>query len=104
MKKNTSCRKPIRLTLLGLVLLPLVAVAQDFNEIEITTTPVRDGIYMLQGEQILNSAAGGFPVSYSVDGVQYIAIAAGEGVNYRRHTPEIRQRGGGNTLYVFRLP
>ena len=55
-------------------------------------------------EQILNSTAGGFPVSYSVDGVQYIAIAAGEGVNYRRHTPEIRQRGGGNTLYVFRLP
>ena len=55
-------------------------------------------------EQVLNSTAGGFPVSYSVDGVQYIAIAAGEGVNYRRHTPEIRQRGGGNTLYVFRLP
>ena len=55
-------------------------------------------------EQILNSTAGGFPVSYSIDGVQYIAIAAGEGVNYRRHTPEIRQRGGGNTLYVFRLP
>lgn len=55
-------------------------------------------------EQILNSTAGGFPVSYSVDGVQYIAIAAGEGVNYRRHTPEIRQRAAGNTLYVFRLP
>lgn len=55
-------------------------------------------------EQVLNSTAGGFPVSYSVEGVQYIAIAAGEGVNYRRHTPEIRQRGGGNTLYVFRLP
>ena len=28
-------------------------------------------------EQILNSSAGGFPVSYSVEGVQYIAIAAG---------------------------
>jgi alcohol dehydrogenase (cytochrome c) len=55
-------------------------------------------------EQVLNSAAGGFPVSYSVDGVQYVAIAAGQGVNYRRHTPEIRQRAGGNILYVFRLP
>lgn len=55
-------------------------------------------------EQVLNSTAGGFPVSYSVDGVQYVAIAAGEGVNYRRHTPEIRQRAGGNILYVFRLP
>ena len=55
-------------------------------------------------EQILNSTAGGFPVSYSVDGVQYIAIAAGGGVNYRSITREIRQRAGGNTLFVFRLP
>ena len=55
-------------------------------------------------EQILNSTAGGFPVTYSVDGVQYIAIAAGGGVNYRVLTPEIQQRGGGNMLFVFRLP
>lgn len=55
-------------------------------------------------EQVLNSAAGGYPVSYSVDGIQYIAIAAGQGVNYRVHTPEIQQRRGGNILYVFRLP
>jgi len=54
-------------------------------------------------EQILNSSAGGFPVSYMVDGVQYIAIAAGGGPNYRTLTPEIRQRPGGNTLFVFRL-
>ena len=55
-------------------------------------------------EQILNSSAGGFPVSYEVDGVQYIAIAAGGGVNQRAITPEVRQRSGGNTLFVFRLP
>ena len=55
-------------------------------------------------EQILNSSAGGYPVSYSVDGIQYIAIAAGGGVNYRSITPEIRQRSQGNTLFVFRLP
>lgn len=55
-------------------------------------------------EQVLNSSAGGYPVSYSVDGVQYIAIAAGGGVNYRRHTPEVRVRPEGNVLYVFRLP
>jgi alcohol dehydrogenase (cytochrome c) len=55
-------------------------------------------------EQILNSTAGGFPVSFSVEGVQYIAIAAGGGVTYRNLTPELRQRSGGNTLYVFRLP
>jgi alcohol dehydrogenase (cytochrome c) len=55
-------------------------------------------------EQLLNSSAGGFPVSYSVAGVQYIAIAAGGGVNYRPLTPEISQRLDGNTLFVFRLP
>lgn len=55
-------------------------------------------------EQILNSSAGGFPMTYSLDGVQYLAIAAGDGVNYRVMTPEIRQRRGGNILYVFRLP
>jgi alcohol dehydrogenase (cytochrome c) len=55
-------------------------------------------------EQILNSSAGGFPVTYMVDGVQYLAIAAGGGPTYRSLTPEIRQRPGGNMLYVFRLP
>ena len=55
-------------------------------------------------EQILNSSAGGFPVTYSVDGVQYLAIAAGGGMNYRTLTPEIVQRRGGNMLFVFRLP
>lgn len=55
-------------------------------------------------ERTLNSTAGGFPVSYMADGVQHVAIAAGGGVNYRSLTPEIRQRRGGNVLYVFRLP
>lgn len=55
-------------------------------------------------EQLLNSSAGGFPITYMVDGVQYIAIAAGGGVNYRGLTPEIRVPPGGNILYVFRLP
>ncbi len=55
-------------------------------------------------EQVLNSSAGGFPVSYMVDGVQYLAIAAGGGLDYRALTPEIRQPPGGNTLFVFRLP
>ena len=55
-------------------------------------------------EQILNSSAGGFPVTYLHDGVQYIAIAAGGGINFRGLTPEIRQPGRGNMLFVFRLP
>ena len=58
----------------------------------------------IEWEQILNSSAGGFPVSYMHDGVQYIAIAAGGGVNYRSVTPEIEQPPRGNTLFVFRLP
>lgn len=55
-------------------------------------------------EQLLNSSAGGFPVSYQIDGRQYIAIAAGGGVNYRTLTPEITQRANGNMLFVFSLP
>ena len=55
-------------------------------------------------EQILNSSAGGFPTTFSVDDIQYLAIAAGGGVNHRTLTPEIRQRSGGNMLFVFRLP
>ena len=34
----------------------------------------------------------------------HLAIAAGGGPNARILTPEIRQRPGGNMLYVFRLP
>ncbi|MEQ8955740.1 MAG: PQQ-binding-like beta-propeller repeat protein [Gammaproteobacteria bacterium] len=55
-------------------------------------------------EQVLNSTAGGFPVSYMVDGEQYVAIAAGGGITYRMLTPEIQQRSGGNMLFVFKLP
>ena len=46
----------------------------------------------------------GFPITYAVDGVQYVAIAAGGGINFRGLTPEIQQPGRGNTLFVFRLP
>ena len=38
------------------------------------------------------------------DNVQYIAIAAGGGINFRGLTPEIQQPGRGNILFVFRLP
>jgi alcohol dehydrogenase (cytochrome c) len=55
-------------------------------------------------EHMLNSSAGGYPISYTVGGVQYIAIPAGGGVNYRNLTPEIVQRPSGNKLFVFRLP
>lgn len=55
-------------------------------------------------EQALGSGAGGFPVTYSVDDVQYVAIPAGGGRNYLSITPEIEAPSGGNRLFVFRLP
>ena len=49
----------------------------------------------------------GYPVSYSVDGKQYIAVPTGIGV-FRALTatvsPEIYQPANGQALYVFALP
>ena len=78
----------------------LVFVADDARRFRAFHAETGDVLW----EQLLNSTAGGFPVSYMVDGTQYVAIAAGGGPNYRSLTPEIRQRSGGNTLFVFRLP
>lgn len=55
----------------------------------------------------LGAAAHGFPISYAVDGEQYVAVQAGLGV-FRVLTsamsPEIYQPEGGSALYVFKLP
>lgn len=59
LKTNSS----IKLTLYTFLLLPFFAVAQDFSAIEITTIPVRDNIYMLQG------SGGNIGVSIGDDGV-----------------------------------
>ena len=58
--RNTSS---IRLALCTSLFLPLFAVAQDFSAVEITTIPVRDNIYMLQG------SGGNIGVSVGDDGV-----------------------------------
>jgi glyoxylase-like metal-dependent hydrolase (beta-lactamase superfamily II) len=50
------------LALLACLLLPFLATAQDFDNIEITTTLVRDNIYMLQG------SGGNIGVSIGNDG------------------------------------
>src|SRR5216684_2265901 len=54
----------------------------------------------------LASQALGFTVTYSVNGRQYIAIAAGGGSNVAalRVTPEADTVTGGNAVYVFALP
>ncbi|GJM14123.1 MAG: cyclase [Pseudohongiella sp.] len=52
-----------KLLFLTLLLLPITSVAQDFSSVEITTIPVRDSIYMLQG------SGGNIGVSVGEDGV-----------------------------------
>lgn len=63
-------------------------------------------------EMPLNSAIGGFPMTYKVDGVQYLAVPTGSNklVQFSADlTPESiapadRDEGNGSTLMVFRLP
>ena len=50
----------------------------------------------------LGSMCCGYPVSYSVDGRQYIAVVAGYGRNSL--APEIDSVSGQNMIYVFALP
>ena len=54
----------------------------------------------------LGSAITGFPISYAVDGRQYIAVGTGTASTaslFGRLTPEIRPSAG-NNLFVFALP
>ena len=54
----------------------------------------------------LGSAVTGFPITYAVDGRQYVAVStgtAGTASGFIRLTPEISPSAG-NTLFVFALP
>ncbi len=54
----------------------------------------------------LGSAVTGFPITYAVDGTQYIVVGTGTASTaslFGRLTPEIRPSAG-NTLFVFALP
>ena len=57
-------------------------------------------------ETRLGQAGHGFPITYAVDGEQYVAVPTGLGV-FRVLTsamsPQIYQPEGGNALYVFKL-
>lgn len=59
-------------------------------------------------EQRLTTSVQGMPVSYSVDGKQYIAMTVGLGGGSPRNqavlVPEIRVPEAGNALFVFALP
>ena len=55
----------------------------------------------------LNGPVTGYPISYAVDGKQYVAIGAGSGTGGQRHisqlSPELISPGGSNILMVFAL-
>ena len=60
-------------------------------------------------ESRLGTAVQGFPITYEVDGVQYVAVPAGRGGGSPWRiptflTPELVSPEGHNALYVFRLP
>ena len=58
-------------------------------------------------EKVLGGTISGFPISYAVDGVQYVAIAVGGGGGgipaWSFVSGVTTTRPGGNTLYVFAL-
>ena len=65
------------------------------------------------GEELWKSRLGtavmGFPISYEVDGVQYVAVATARGGGSPWRIPtfltsELVSPEGANALYVFRLP
>jgi len=55
-----------------------------------------------------NNAVNSFPITYEVDGKQYVAIAVGNGSSQARSlatlTPEIKLPAAGSALWVFALP
>jgi alcohol dehydrogenase (cytochrome c) len=57
----------------------------------------------------LGTSVQGYPISFSANGKQYIAVTAGLGGGSPRQvprllTPEIKHPTSGNALYVFELP
>ena len=56
----------------------------------------------------LNNVISAFPITYTVNGKQYVAVAAGGGSTMSKAlatlTPEIQNPDGGSVLWVFALP
>ena len=55
-----------------------------------------------------SNAVNSFPITYAVNGKQYVAVSVGNGSSHARSlstlTPEIRNPDGGSSLWVFTLP
>jgi alcohol dehydrogenase (cytochrome c) len=83
-----------------------VAFAGDLGR-SFKAVDVRDG--RIVWETKLGTSVQGFPISFEVDGKQYVAVSTGLGGGSPRGvpatiTPEIRVPGAGHALYVFALP
>jgi alcohol dehydrogenase (cytochrome c) len=57
----------------------------------------------------LGTSVQGHPISFAIDGKQYVAVTTGLGGGSPRDVPyviapEIHHPGNGNALYVFELP
>jgi alcohol dehydrogenase (cytochrome c) len=56
----------------------------------------------------LNNVINAFPITFTVNGKQYVAVATGSGSSHSKSlatlTPEIRNPDGGSELWVFALP
>lgn len=83
-----------------------VAFAGDLDR-HFKAVDVRDGSVVW--ETRLATSVQGFPISFAVDGRQYVAVSTGLGGGSPRGvpatiTPEIRVPGRGQALYVFTLP
>jgi alcohol dehydrogenase (cytochrome c) len=83
-----------------------VVFAGDLDR-ELKAVDVKDGSVLWKTR--LATSVQGFPISYAVDGKQYIAVATGLGGGSPRGvpavlTPEIDVPSRGHALYVFALP
>jgi alcohol dehydrogenase (cytochrome c) len=83
-----------------------VAFAGDLDR-SFKAVDVRDG--SIVWETRLATSVQGFPISFAIDGKQYIAVATGLGGGSPRGvpatiTPELRPPNRGHALYVFALP
>jgi alcohol dehydrogenase (cytochrome c) len=83
-----------------------VAFAGDLDR-SFKGVDVRDGRVVF--ETRLATSVQGYPISFAVDGKQYVAVATGLGGGSPRGvpatiTPEIRPPNRGHALYVFALP
>src|SRR6202035_822899 len=83
-----------------------VVFAGDLNR-QFKAVDVNTGKILWQTR--LGTSVQGFPISFSVDGKQYIAVSTGLGGGRPRDVPrtiasEIRNPESGNALYVFALP